>query len=246
MIRLKDYPTRAPEHLKKDEVKELVKDMVDEIGDLQRALYAQKEKSLLIVYQGMDGSGKDGATHKVFKECHPLAIRVASFKKPTELEFGHDFLWRIHKHAPEKGIIQIFNRSHYEDVLIQAVHGWIDEDRIQRRLNSINAFEDLLVYDANTTILKFYLHISYEQQEKELQERLDEHDKHWKHNSNDWEERKLWPKYMEAYEKVFNSSVIPWHIIPVDQRWYRDYCIAKVVLETMRGMNLTFPPLEEV
>lgn len=246
MIKLSDYSSRAPETLEKNVAKDAVKKMADEIGELQRMLYAQAEKSLLIVYQGMDASGKDGATEKIFKECHPGGLNVVSFKKPTEEEFAHDFLWRIHKHAPAKGMIQIFNRSHYEDVLIQAVHGWIDEKRINQRLQSINAFEQLLSYDAGTTILKFYLHISYDQQKEELQERIDESDKHWKHNPNDWKEREFWPQYMDAYERVFNNSEIPWHIIPVDQRWYRDYCIAKIVLETLQNMNLSYPPLKEI
>ncbi len=244
MIKLKDYSSDAPAHLNKGEVKDLTKEMVEEIGKLQDILYAQKKYSLLIVYQGMDASGKDGATEKVFKDCHPSGLNVISFKKPTEEEFAHDFLWRIHKNTPAQGMIHIFNRSHYEDVLIQRVHGWIDEERVDRRIKSINAFEELLQYDANTIILKFYLHISHDQQKIELQERIDEADKHWKHNDNDWKEREHWDKYMEAYEDVFNRSTIPWHIIPVDQRWYRDYVLAKIVLDALKKLPLEYPPLE--
>ncbi len=243
MIRLKDYSTDALEGLDKEETEDLTKKMRDEIGELQEILYAQKKYSLLIIYQGMDASGKDGATKKVFEECHPAGLKVASFKKPTDEEFAHDFLWRIHKHTPAKGMIQIFNRSHYEDILIQRVHGWISEEHVRKRMNSINAFEELLQYDANTTILKFYLHISYEQQRIELQERLDEKDKHWKHNANDWKERERWEEYMQAYEDVFNWSVVPWHIVPVDQRWYRDYVVAKTVLKALKDLPLEYPPL---
>lgn len=243
MIRLSDYDTKAPAELKEEQADDQAKEWADRIGELQEVLYAEKKRSLLIVYQGMDASGKDGATEKVFKECHPAGLQVKSFKKPTDEELAHDFLWRVHKHTPAKGMIQVFNRSHYEDVLIQAVHGWIDESHVEQRIQSINAFERLLQYDANTTILKFYLHISYKQQEEELRERIDEYDKHWKHNSGDWEERKRWDDYMKAYERVFNQSEIPWHIIPVDDRWYRNYCIAKIVVETLEAMDLKYPPL---
>jgi PPK2 family polyphosphate:nucleotide phosphotransferase len=243
MIKIKDYSPDAPSTLDKDDIQDQTKKMVDKIGKLQDILYAQKKHSLLVVYQGMDASGKDGATEKVFRECHPSGLNVISFKKPTEEEFAHDFLWRVHKHTPAKGMIHIFNRSHYEDVLIQRVHGWITEEQVDKRIQSINAFEKLLQYDANTTILKFYLHISYDQQKLELQERIDEKDKHWKHNSNDWKERERWDEYMFAYEDVFNRSEVPWHIVPVDQRWYRDYVISKAVLEALESLPLDYPPL---
>ena len=244
MIKLSDYSSDAPANLDKGDIKDKTKEMVDQIGKLQEVMLAEKKHSLLIVYQGMDASGKDGATGKVFKDCHPGGLSVTSFKKPTDEEMDHDFLWRIHKHAPRKGMIQIFNRSHYEDILIQRVHEWIDMKTVEKRMRSINAFERLLVEDNDTTILKFYLHISYEQQEIELKERLTELDKHWKHNDNDWNERGHWNDYVEAYEYVFNNSDIPWHIIPVDQRWYRDYMIASIVLKTLEGMNLTYPKLK--
>ena len=160
----------------------------------------------------MDASGKDGAASNVFKECHPSGINVYSFKKPTEEEFAHDFLWRVHKQAPAKGMIQIFNRSQYEDVLIQRVHKWIDEETVDRRIKAINAFEELLTFDNSTIIFKFYLHLSKEQQAIELRERIDEKEKHWKHNDNDWKEREHWEEYMRCYEDVINRSSIPWII----------------------------------
>lgn len=170
---------------------------------------------------------------------------MVSFKKPTEEEFAHDFLWRVHKHTPAKGMIQIFVRSHYEDVLIQRVHNWIDEERVNKRIQAINAFEELLQFDNNTHIFKFYLHISKEQQEEELKERLNESDKYWKHNANDWKEREYWDDYMRCYEDVINRSTIPWTIVPVDQRWYRDYVISKTLVEALEKLDMKYPPLQE-
>lgn len=245
MIKLTDYPTTAPASADKSDTKDITKDYVERIGDLQKVLRAEEKHSLLVVLQGMDASGKDGAVYKVFRDCSHNGVRTQGFGKPTDEEFAHDFLWRIHKHAPAKGEIMIFNRSHYEDILIQRVHGWIGEEHVHKRMKAINAFEELLAFDNNTTILKFYLHSSYEGQKKQLQERIDEPDKNWKHNPNDWEERKHWDKYMECYEYVLNNSTIPWHIIPVDQRWYRDYCISKIVMDALEGMQMRYPRLEE-
>jgi PPK2 family polyphosphate:nucleotide phosphotransferase len=243
MIKLNEISTRAPEGMDKKEARKQTKEWTERIGVLQEQLYAQKKYALLIVLQGMDASGKDGALKNIFDECHPAGMKVIPFKKPTEEEFAHDFLWRIHRHAPPKGMIHIFVRSHYEDVLIQRVHSWIDEEHARRRIESINAMEELLAYDNNTLILKFYLHISKEQQEIELQQRIDEKDKHWKHNSMDWIERKYWDSYMRCYEDAINRSRIPWHIIPVDQRWYRDYTIAQTLLHELEKLDLEYPPL---
>lgn len=241
MIKLNEIPSRPPADIDKKHIKEETKKYVDRIGELNEILRAEGKHSLLIILQGMDGSGKDGTVKKVFKDCTHFNIDVYSFKKPTEIEFAHDFLWRVHKQAPAKGQIKIFNRSQYEDILIQRVHGWIDEERVEKRMNAINAFEELLTFDNNTTILKFYLHLSFEQQALELQERIDDPEKHWKHNDNDWKEREHWDKYMSCYEYVFANSSLPWHITPVDVRWYRDYLISKKVCETMEAMNLQYP-----
>jgi PPK2 family polyphosphate:nucleotide phosphotransferase len=243
MIRLKDYPTTAPDDLDEDKAEEATKDRADQIADLLHLLVAEEKHAVLIVLQGMDASGKDGAMRKVFGECSPHGLRTVSWKKPTEREFAHDFLWRIHQEVPAKGEMVIFNRSHYEDVLIQRVHNWIDADRVDLRIDSINAFERLLAEDNNTLILKFYLHLSYEQQEIELRERLEELHKYYKHNANDWEERKHWDAYMEAYEDVLNRSAIPWHIIPVDQRWYRDYLMSQIIVDALEGLNMQWPTL---
>ncbi len=246
MIKLSEIATTPPEGYDKKRTREITREMAKEIGELQEKMYAEKKNSLLVVFQGMDSSGKDGVTQNVFSRCSPAGTGYYAFKKPTEEEFAHDFLWRVHKHAPQKGEIMIFNRSHYEDILIQRVHGWIDEERVNKRIASINALEELLQYDNNTTILKFYMHLSYERQGEKLQERIDDPEKNWKHNPGDWEERKLWDKYRFCYEDAINRSRVPWHIVPVDSRSYRDYCVAKIVLETMENMNIQLPVLKKV
>lgn len=243
MIRLSEIPTRAPEGYIKEDIKRKTERMARRIGDLQHIMFAEKKHSLLVVLQGMDASGKDGATRKVFHFCNPTGIDAYPFRKPTEEEFAHDFLWRIHKRAPAKGMIQIFIRSHYEDVLIQRVHKWIDENKVRARIKSINDWETLLQADNNTTILKFYMHLSPERQKEKLQERIDDPRKHWKHNAADWKEAELWPQYMTAYEDAIKLSIIPWIIAPVDQRWYRDYFIAEHVLATMESLNFELPTL---
>ncbi len=245
MIRLSDIPTTPPPDLDKKTARKETKKRAKKIGELQRMLYAQRKYSLLVVLQGMDASGKDGAVRNVFRYCTHDGVDVYAFKKPTEEEFAHDFLWRVHKQVPAKGQIRIFNRSHYEDILIQRVHGWIDEARVQARMRAINAFERLLQEDNDTVVLKFYLHISKEQQEIELRQRMEEPDKFWKHNPNDWKEREYWDDYMRCYEDAINWSDIPWTIVPVDKRWYRDYVISQKVLDALESLPLAWPPLEK-
>ncbi|MFN7120201.1 MAG: PPK2 family polyphosphate kinase [Saprospiraceae bacterium] len=244
MIRLADISTDAPAHLTKETAQAQTAAWVRRIGELQAILYAQKKYSLLVVLQGMDASGKDGAVKNVFNDCNPVGLNIISFKKPTEEEFAHDFLWRIHRHAPAKGMMHIFIRSHYEDILIQRVHKWIDEKRVDKRIQAINAFEELLHFDNNTIILKFYLHISKEQQEKELHQRLTEPDKHWKHNPGDWKERELWDEYRRCYEDAINRSTIPWTVVPVDQRWYRDYIMSQTIVTALEKLDLQYPALK--
>lgn len=244
MIKLKDYPTKAPKELDKDEIKKETKKIAKKISELQEMLVAQGKKSLLVVFQGMDTSGKDGSTHAAFGRCTPSGFKVTSFKKPSDEEFAHDFLWRVHKVVPAKGEIGVFIRSHYEDVLIQRVHKWVDEDRVSARIDAINAFEILLEKDNNTKVLKFYMHLSKDRQLEKLQERIDVPEKNYKHNDGDWEERKHWDEYMRCYEDVINRSAIPWVIAPVDQRWYRNYFIAKTILETLESMDLAYPTID--
>lgn len=244
MIKLKDIDTRPPSEIDKDIIKDKTAELRKKIGELQHTMYAAHDKNLLVILQGMDASGKDGTTRAVFGDCTPTGIDVHSFKKPSEEEMNHDFLWRAHKKAPAKGMIMIFNRSHYEDILIQRVHKWIDEDRVNLRMEAINAFEKLLVFDNNTTILKFYLHISEDEQREELQERIDDPYKHWKHNPNDWKESAYWEEYRDAYEYAINESHIPWHIVPADKGWYRNYYVAQKVHDTLLSLDLQLPPLE--
>ncbi|MEM8585722.1 MAG: PPK2 family polyphosphate kinase [Bacteroidota bacterium] len=242
-IKITDLPTHAPEGMEKKDARAISRDRARQIAYLQKQMLAEGKHSLLIILQGMDASGKDGAMRNVFGACAPFGMRAVGWKKPTDLEFRHDFLWRIHKEVPAKGEMVIFNRSHYEDILIQRVHGWIDEERVKMRMDAINAFEKLLMEDNGTVILKFFLNISHAQQEEELKERLQEPDKYYKHNPGDWKEREHWDDYMKAYEDVLNWSEIPWHVIPVDQRWYRDYLMTDIVLTTMQNMKMEWPPL---
>jgi PPK2 family polyphosphate:nucleotide phosphotransferase len=241
MINLKKISTEPPKGVEKENLKKLTESYCERIGALNEIFRAQAKHSLLIILQGMDGSGKDGAVKNVFQYCTPFNLSVYAFKKPTPVEYSHDFLWRVHQQVPAKGEIRIFNRSQYEDVLIQRVHSWIDEDRVRRRMAAINAFEELLVFDNNTTVLKFCLHISKEEQGKQLQERIDEPEKRWKHNDGDWKEREHWDEYMRCYSDAINGSTIPWTVVPVDNRWYRDYVISKKVCEAMEAMDLAYP-----
>ena len=245
MIKLSEIPTTPPKGLDKETIKKKTDKIAREIGKKQHLLYAENKKALLIVFQGMDASGKDGATRKIFKYGSPSGVSAYAFKKPTDEEFAHDFLWRVHKIVPRRGQIVIFNRSHYEDILIQRVHKWISEERVQLRMESINAFERLLMEDNYTTILKFYMHISKDRQAEKLQERIDDPTKNWKHNENDWKERAHWDEYMKCYEDVINKcNLAPWTVAPVDSRWYRDYFIAQKILETLEEMKFVLPKIE--
>jgi PPK2 family polyphosphate:nucleotide phosphotransferase len=242
MIDLSKISTVSPENADKDSLKKELKKLQDYIAAMQEKMYAEKKHSLLVVFQGMDSSGKDGTTNAVFRECSPIAINVKGYGKPTEEEFAHDFLWRVHQNAPKKGMIQIFVRSHYEEILVQRVHKWIPEEQVDKRIKAINAFEELLAFDNNTTIVKCYLHLSQAHQQEKLQERIDKPEKNWKHNSDDWAEAKLWDEYRAAYHDILNRcNAIPWHIIPADQRWYRNYYAAKLVAETLEKMNPQYP-----
>jgi len=242
MIKLSEISTNPPDSLDKEKTKEETILLISRFSELQNVLYAEHKHSLLIVLQGMDASGKDGAIKKVFTGVNPMGCNVTPFKKPTEEQADHDFLWRIHRHAPAKGMIQIFNRSHYEEVLIQRVGHWVDEDCIKRRFHHINHFEKLL-QENGTQILKFYLHISKKEQEERLEERLIDLKKKWKYNVADVKERGYWDDYMKAYEDVFHhcSPEIPWTIIPSDKNWYKEYLIAKKIVEVMEGLGMKYP-----
>ncbi len=242
---LKELSTRAPEGLSKSDTKKQTKAYIDRIEELQNMLFAEGKHSLLIVLQGMDASGKDGAVKAVFSAVNPQGVRVKSFKKPTEEELSHDFLWRVHNNTPRKGMIQIFNRSHYEDVLVTRVLGFTSDQRAEKRFAIINSFEELL-QERGTQILKFYLHISEEAQEERFQDRLDNPRKHWKYNPNDLKSAEKWPEYRKYYQEIFEkcSPTIPWMIVPSDQKWYKEYLIAKSIVETLENLNMKYPELE--
>ena len=238
MIKLSKLSTAAPDGLKKKDIAEETDRLVERLGELQHLMYAQGKHSALVIFQGMDGSGKDGAVRNVFAHSTIAGLDLVSFKKPSEEEFAHDFLWRVHRWAPQKGMMTLFNRSHYEDILIQRVHKWIDAERVEKRMAAINAFEELLAFDNQTEVIKFYMHISKEEQEIQLRQRMEDPAKYWKHNDGDWKEREHWDAYMEAYEYAINKSSIPWVICPVDNRWYRDYVVAKTLVERLEALDM--------
>jgi PPK2 family polyphosphate:nucleotide phosphotransferase len=244
---LNDYnPKDKTERIGSKEQNEIdLADLAAEINNLQDILHAEGRRKVLLVLQGMDASGKDGTVRHVFRECDPLGIRLASFKAPSSDELAHDYLWRVHQQVPGAGELVIFNRSHYEDVLIVKVHKWIDEAECKRRYTQINDFERLLT-ETGTTIIKCFLHISKEEQKKRMQERLDDPTKAWKFNVNDLKERALWPKYMQAYEqaiKATSTEHAPWHIVPADSKTNRNLLISRLLLSTLKNMKLRYPPV---
>jgi PPK2 family polyphosphate:nucleotide phosphotransferase len=245
-IKLDKIDTEAPAKVKKDKTKKELEKLQAKLESLQNLMFAESKHSLLIILQGMDASGKDGTIRRVFEAVNPMGCRVVSFKEPTEFEKKHDFLWRVHRQVPEKGVIHIFNRSHYEDVLIQRVHHWVDEKTVKQRYSHINDFEKLLK-ETGTQILKFYLHISKKEQLKRLHERMSDRTKMWKYNKEDLKEREYWDSYMKAYEAVFEncSENAPWHIVPADHNWYKEYLVAKKVVDTLESLNMKFPGLKK-
>jgi PPK2 family polyphosphate:nucleotide phosphotransferase len=241
---LKDISTRAPHDLDKAITKKKTADILDQLDDLQNLLYAESKHAVLVILQGMDASGKDGVIRNVFGKLNPQGVHVHSFKAPTAEELSHDFLWRVHKVVPSKGMIQIFNRSHYEDILVTRVHKIIDDETAKQRIKAINHFEELLTRHGNTSILKFYLHISPEEQRQRLQERIENPMKQWKYNARDFEEAKLWQQYMNVYEEAFEKcNDIQWTIVPADQNWYKEYIIADKLLKTLESLNMQYPGL---
>ncbi|MFV0606957.1 MAG: PPK2 family polyphosphate kinase [Niabella sp.] len=236
--------TRAPKDLQKENTKAETEKIIEELNELQNLLYAEGKNAVLIILQGLDASGKDGAIRKVFGRMNPQGVNVVSFKVPTEEELKHDFLWRIHKNTPTKGFIQIFNRSQYEDILVTRVHGWCNNKTAKKRMDGINNFEKLLQEHNNTHILKFYLHVSAEEQAERLNERLSNPTKMWKYNKRDFEEAKLREKYYTMYEDCFKNCNNPeWVIVPADQNWYKEYVIAKTLRDKLRSLKMKYPAL---
>jgi PPK2 family polyphosphate:nucleotide phosphotransferase len=244
MSALNDISTKAPKEFDKKQTKEETLKLLKELNELQNLLYAETKHSVLVILQGMDASGKDGAIKKVLGQLNPQGVIVTPFKTPTEEEMKHDFLWRVHQHTPAKGMIAVFNRSHYEDVLITRVHEWCDDATAQKRFEAINDFEELLVLHNSTQIFKFYLHISREEQQERFTDRMDDPAKQYKYNEKDFKEAELWDRYMQMYEDVFeNCSATPWTIVPADQNWYKEYIIARTLVNGLKELGMKYPQL---
>jgi PPK2 family polyphosphate:nucleotide phosphotransferase len=236
-------------HDKKDSAKKELLRLTNELDALQELLYAEQKHKVLVVLQGMDTSGKDGVIRHVFEGVNPQGVKVASFKVPTPEELSHDYLWRIHKQTPGKGEIVIFNRSHYEDVLVVRVHRLVLKEVWSKRYHQINEFERTLS-DEGTTILKFFLHISPEEQKKRLQARLDDPRKQWKFSSGDLSERKLWTEYVSAYENALQKTSTewaPWYLVPANHKWYRDLVIGTILVDALKSLDMKYPqPVEDL
>lgn len=243
-IKLTDRSSTPSEKIDKNKIKIETKKILEEIGTLQYKMYAQGKYSILVILQGMDASGKDGVVNKVFSKVSPNGINVTSFKKPTKEEFAHDFLWRIHKEMPQKGHITVFNRSHYEDILVPSVYEYIDAGTIDKRYDHINNFEQQ-IEASGTKILKFYLNVSLEKQEERLRERMEIKEKYWKHSDGDAKTVTNRAKFEAVYENIFDKcDAIPWVIVPADNNWYKAYVVAKEVLKSLKEMDLEWPELE--
>jgi PPK2 family polyphosphate:nucleotide phosphotransferase len=218
--------------------------LLDRIADLQDKLYAQRRQKVLLILQGTDTAGKDGTVRALFSGISPMGLSAVGFKAPTDAELAHDYLWRVHQHVPVKGEIAIFNRSHYEDVLITRVQGMIDEAECKRRYAHIRDFERMLA-ETGTVIIKVFLHISKEEQRQRLQERLDDPDKQWKFNPEDIKQRGKWDDYQRAYEKAIRETDAPhapWYVVPANSKTHRNLVIASLLLETLESMDLHYPP----
>ena len=245
-IKLDAISTRAPKSFTKEETKKKLEEIIGELDELQNLLYAESQHSVLLVVQGMDASGKDGLIRRVLGRLNPEGVLVASFKQPTAEELAHDFLWRIHAHAPGKGKIQVFNRSHYEDILVTRVHKTCSDELAKKRMEAINDFEWLLKTHNNTHIIKCYLHTSPEERHARLEERLTIPSKMWKYSESDFAEAKLWPEYEKMYEDCFaHCNKIPWIIVPSDQNWYKEYIVAKALRDTLKDLKMKYPALKK-
>jgi PPK2 family polyphosphate:nucleotide phosphotransferase len=242
-IKLTDYPTREHGGLDEEEARKRLAELKDQMEKLQEILYAQGQQALLVVLQAMDTAGKDSTIRSVFTGFNPAGCNVVSFKEPNDTERHHDFLWRIHQNTPRLGMITVFNRSHYEDVLVVRVKSLVSDKRWKARYEHINNFESLL-RDEGVRVVKFFLHISKEYQKERLQKRLDNPEKTWKFDPHDLVERKRWDDYMKAYDDVLekcSTEDAPWYIIPGETRWYRDLLIARVLVHTLESMDLEYP-----
>jgi PPK2 family polyphosphate:nucleotide phosphotransferase len=230
----------------KEDAEQELSRLSDKLEQLQDLLYAGHQHRLLVVLQGMDTSGKDGTIKHVFRGVNPQGVSAVRFQQPTQQELDHDYLWRVHPHTPAKGEMAIFNRSHYEEVLVVRVHELVPRKVWSRRYRQICEFERMLA-DEGTTILKFFLHISREEQKKRLQERLDDSRKRWKFDLTDIKERKLWPQYMKAYEDALektSTDAAPWYIVPANRKWYRNLVVSTVIVETLEALKMQYPKVK--
>jgi len=247
-VRLSETPTQGRlYHDDRISAEDEFRKLRDELIDWQRRLYAEDKNHILIVLQAMDAGGKDGTIRKIFRGINPQGVQVNSFKVPSQEELAHDYLWRIHKAVPKRGMIGVFNRSHYEDVLVVRVHNIVPEKVWRPRYEQINNFEKLLT-ESGTSILKFYLHISKSEQRGRFQARIDDPSKNWKFSFDDLEKRKLWDDYILAYEDALNKTTTawaPWHIIPADQKWYRNLAIMQIIVEKLRTLDPQYPKPEK-
>jgi PPK2 family polyphosphate:nucleotide phosphotransferase len=244
-FRIDDYPTDGAAFAPGDKAKTqaATEQLVIRLGELQELLFAEHKRKILIILQGMDTSGKDGTVRRVLREVSPQGVRVVSFRKPTEVELDHDYLWRVHAHTPANGELVAFNRSHYEDVLVVRVHSLVPAAVWRKRYSQINHFENMLA-ECGTTVLKFFLHISPEEQRERLQARLDDPTKRWKFQHGDLDERKRWNDYMRAYEEAIrrtSTSWAPWHVIPADRKWARDWLVARAVVSALEKLRMRYP-----
>ena len=241
----------------KEEAKEILKENIKKMFSLQNMLYAYDKYSLLLIFQAMDAAGKDGTIKHVMSGLNPQGTQVFSFKQPSQEELDHDYLWRVHKHVPERGRIGIFNRSHYEEVLVVRVHNLIKDQRIppeainkdiwNTRYREINDFEKYL-FENGTVILKFFLHVSKEEQKKRFLKRIDTPEKNWKFSASDIDERKYWDKYQQAYAEAISATSkkhSPWFIIPADHKWFMRYAVSQVIVETLEGIRMSYPVLSD-
>ena len=244
LLELRDKDAAAPKSLPKgDDLKEEIDGLLERLTRLQDVFYADGRHSLLIVLQGRDAAGKDGVVRTVVGAFNPAGVRVTSFKVPTAIEMAHDYLWRIHQVAPEKGMVGVFNRSHYEDVLAVRVHDYVPKPVWSKRYKQINDFEQMLT-ENGTVILKFFLHVSREEQKTRLRDRVQDETKNWKFNAGDLEERGLWDKYTEAYRDALrkcSTKWAPWYVVPADSNKARNYLIARRIVETLEELDLKYP-----
>jgi PPK2 family polyphosphate:nucleotide phosphotransferase len=244
-VSLQDWSTNDTDGFDGDkgDAEDLLADLNQKLADLQGLLYAEGKHRVLVVLQGMDTSGKDGTIKHVFRTVNPLGVKVANFKSPNSTELAHDYLWRVHQNTPGLGHITIFNRSHYEDVLVVRVHGLVPKNQWKRRYRHLRDFERMLS-DEGTIVRKFFLHISKEEQKERLEERLQNPKKQWKFEHGDIDERKLWDDYQTAYEEALSKTstdAAPWYIVPSDRKWYRNLVISQALIETLESLDMSYP-----